>query len=71
MAFLDIKKLSVLIVEDEPQILEQMKIALEDFTDVLFTAKNGEAALKILEEEKTNFHGCLRSIQPGHTGQQA
>ncbi len=55
MAFLDIKKLSVLIVEDEPQILEQMKIALEDFTDVLFAAKNGEVALKILEEEKIDI----------------
>ena len=55
MASIDLKKLSVLIVEDEPQTLEQMKIALEDFAGTLFTAKNGEQALKILAEEKVDI----------------
>lgn len=49
------KKLSVLVVDDEAQILNQMKIALEDFVDSLFVAKDGEEALEILSNEKIDI----------------
>lgn len=46
---------SVLIVEDETQILEQMKIILEDFVGNIFTAKNGMEALEVLQNQKINI----------------
>lgn len=52
---LNIKKLNVLIVDDEAQILNQMKIALEDFAYYLFTAKDGEEALEILSKERVDI----------------
>jgi YesN/AraC family two-component response regulator len=48
----NIKKHSILIVEDEEQILRQMSFALEDFFDNVFTANNGKAALNILQNNK-------------------
>jgi len=51
----DLKKYSVLIVEDEAQVLKQMQIAIEDFIDTIFIASNGEEALEILSNNKINI----------------
>lgn len=44
----DMKKHSILIVEDEELILKQMQFALEDFFDNIFVASNGKEALEIV-----------------------
>ncbi len=51
----DLNKYSALIVEDEEQVLKQMQIAIEDFIDKVFTAKNGEEAVEILQNNKINI----------------
>lgn len=50
----NLKKYSVLIVEDEAQVLKQMRIAVEDFIDNIFVASNGEEAIEILSKNKIN-----------------
>lgn len=51
----DLNKYSVLIVEDEEQVLKQMRIAVEDFIGDVFTAKNGEEAIEVLKQNKINI----------------
>ncbi|HOI83870.1 MAG TPA: response regulator [Campylobacterales bacterium] len=51
----DLNKYSALIVEDEEQVLRQMQIAIEDFIDKVFVAKNGEEAVEILQNNKINI----------------
>lgn len=51
----DLNKYSVLIVEDEEQVLKQMRIAVEDFIGDVFTAKNGEEAIDVLKQNKINI----------------
>ncbi len=51
----DLNKYSVLIVEDEEQVLKQMRIAVEDFMGDVFTAKNGEEAIDVLKQNKINI----------------
>ncbi len=51
----DLNKYSALIVEDEKQVLRQMQIAIEDFIDKVFVAKNGEEAVEILQNNKINI----------------
>ena len=45
----------MLIVEDEEQVLKQMRIAVEDFIGDVFTAKNGEEAIDVLKQNKINI----------------
>lgn len=46
-----IKKIKVLYVEDEEDILKFASIVLEDYVDKLFIARNGKEALEILKQE--------------------
>ncbi|EES89107.1 response regulator [Helicobacter canadensis] len=45
------KKIKVLYVEDEEDILKFASIVLEDYVDKLFIAHNGKEALEILKQE--------------------
>lgn len=45
----------MLIVEDEGQVLKQMKIALEDFVGDIYTASNGKEAIEVLNNHKINI----------------
>lgn len=52
----DLNKYSALIVvEDEEEVLKQMQIAIEEFIDKVFTVKNGEEAVEILQNNKINI----------------
>jgi len=57
---------TVLVVDDEINILESLKMLLEDKFDV-FTATNGEEGLKTLEEEHVNI-ALLDIMMPGMDG---
>ena len=46
-----IKKIKVLYVEDEEDILKFASMVLEDYVDKLFIARNGKEALEILKQE--------------------
>lgn len=46
-----IKKIKVLYVEDEEDILKFTSMVLEDYVDKLFIARNGKEALEILKQE--------------------
>lgn len=45
-----LKRLNLLIVDDSPEILNQIKIVLEDFCKEIQIADDGSKAIKILEE---------------------
>ncbi len=58
---------NLLIIEDEIQLLRLLKLSLEDFADHVFTAINGEEALRILSTEK--IHCVVSDINmPGLSG---
>ena len=46
-----IKKIKVLYVEDEEDILKVASMVLEDYVDKLFIARNGKEALEIVKQE--------------------
>lgn len=54
MNFDILKKLNVLYVEDEADILKQTKMILDDFVNVVYTANNGEDALEIVKTQKVD-----------------
>lgn len=49
---------NLLIVDDEPVLLKQMKANLEDVADQIFVASNGEDALHVLKAEKVHCVVC-------------
>lgn len=44
---------NLLIVDDEPILLKNLKINLEDYADNIFTASNGLDALEVFKREKS------------------
>ena len=51
---------NLLIVDDEPLLLKNLKISLEDYADTIFTASNGLEALEIYNKE--NIHCIICDI---------
>jgi DNA-binding NtrC family response regulator len=49
---------NLLIVDDEPMILETLKFNLEDYADKIFTAENGLEALDVLDKQKIHCVVC-------------
>lgn len=52
------KKGNLLIVDDEPLILKNLKLHFEDHADIIFTANNGLEALQILETQSVHCVIC-------------
>ncbi len=52
------QKGNLLIADDEELILEGLEFALEDYTDQIFTAEDGEEALKLLSEHEIHCVIC-------------
>ena len=50
-----LKKLKILYVEDEEDILKFAKMALEDYVKEFFTARNGKEALEILKTQNIDL----------------
>ena len=57
----------VLIVDDEPDVLELTRIHLEDSGYVVLTAGSGVEAFKVLEEEDVDLV-LLDVVMPGMSG---
>lgn len=56
--------LDILVVDDEPSILELVKVALENLESHSVTTANGaEAAMRLLQDENTHFDCLLLDIQ--------
>lgn len=49
---------NLLIVDDEPILLKNLKINLEDYADNIFTASNGLDALEVFKREKIHCIIC-------------
>jgi DNA-binding NtrC family response regulator len=49
---------NLLIVDDEPLLLKKLKLNLEDYADIIFTAQNGRDALHILETKEVHCIVC-------------
>jgi DNA-binding NtrC family response regulator len=49
---------NLLIVDDEPILLKNLKINLEDYADNIFTASNGLDALEVFRREKIHCIIC-------------
>lgn len=49
---------NLLIVDDEPLLLQRLKFNLEEYADKIFTAKNGIEALKVLAQETIHCVVC-------------
>ena len=49
------RKIRVLYVEDEEDILRFASMVLEDYVDKLFIARNGKEALEILKKENIDL----------------
>ena len=45
---------SILILEDEPEIIENLKFDLKDFAESLFFSSNGKEALILLKEKEVD-----------------
>lgn len=58
---------SVLIVDDESLIVQQMKIILEDFVKDIYTANSGSDALKILQSQHIDIL-LVDILMPSMTG---
>lgn len=52
------KKGNLLIVDDESLIVQNLKLTLEEYAEVIFTAGNGLEAIKILDENKVHCVIC-------------
>jgi YesN/AraC family two-component response regulator len=46
---------TLLIVEDEEMVLNQIKIILEDYVDTIYTAKNAKKAIDIIKNKKIDI----------------
>jgi CheY-like chemotaxis protein len=53
----------ILLVEDEPIILEVMQIVLEDCGFAVVTAQDGNRAVALLEEHNTGLAGLVTDIR--------
>lgn len=49
---------NLLIVDDEPLLLKNLKINLEDYADNIFTATNGVEALEVFHKEQIHCIVC-------------
>ncbi len=49
---------NLLIVDDEPLILKNLKITLTDYADVIFMANNGLEALEVMAKEEVHCIIC-------------
>lgn len=60
---------TILLVDDEEHILDALKEKLEDLGYKVFTANDGETALKILKDRRKRFDLIvLDQVMPGMTG---
>lgn len=49
---------NLLIIDDEPLLLKNLKINLEDYADTIFTASNGIEALEVFKRESVHCIIC-------------
>ncbi len=49
---------NLLIVDDEPLLLKRLKMNLQEYADIVFTAPDGIEALEILKKEKIHCVIC-------------
>ncbi|MCH5323050.1 MAG: response regulator, partial [Helicobacter sp.] len=76
-----LKRLKVLYVEDEKDILKLTSMVLEDYVGKLYTANNGKEALEIIKDKnidvvitdilmpKLNGIELIREIKKSHRGE--
>ena len=64
----DYSTIKILVVDDEPAILEIMSTFLEDYGFNVFTAQSGEEALELIKENEYNI--CVVDLTlPGINGE--
>lgn len=49
---------TLLLVDDEPILLNRLKASLEEYADQVFTAENGKVALEIIDREQVHCVLC-------------